>query len=421
MMKRAVLYICYYNITEPLVQTQVVSYLRELARCGIEVHLLTFERERFSAGRKSALESELYDLGIKWYSLRYHQRPSLPATLFDIFAGTIAALRLCRKHGIRLIHARSYVPAAMGLVLKAVLGCKMLFDVRGLLADEYADAGHWSRAGLKFRLTKRMERVFFRSADSFVMLTERAKQELVDNDPALRGRGDQIQVIPCCVDVDKFALGRNNRDAYRSERGWTNRRVLAYLGKLSPWYLPEEMVRFFAAAREIDHNWFFQIFTQSDPRAMLVALERAGVEPADYDIRFAHPEDLPEILGAADATISFRKGRHSTIAVSPTKVGESLAAGVPVVANAGVGDCDRIIGDRRLGVIVRGFSDEEFRRAARELFVVITDDSTPARCQKFAEEVLSLDTVGGPRYAAVYERLLNGGPSLFASHAANTE
>ena len=37
------LYLCYFGLREPLVQTQVLPYLRRLAAGGFEVHLLTFE------------------------------------------------------------------------------------------------------------------------------------------------------------------------------------------------------------------------------------------------------------------------------------------------------------------------------------------------------------------------------------------
>ena len=40
------LYICYFGVREPLVQTQVLPYLRELVdELSLEVHLLTFERD----------------------------------------------------------------------------------------------------------------------------------------------------------------------------------------------------------------------------------------------------------------------------------------------------------------------------------------------------------------------------------------
>ena len=146
----------------------------------------------------------------------YHQRPSLPATLFDIGVGALTAIRLCRRHAIPLIHARSHVAAAMALPAQSLLGCSVLFDIRGLLAEEYVDAGRWAVGDLKYRLTKAMERVFFRRADAFVMLTRRIKDELTSTDPALQGRANEIEVIPCCVNLDRFSIGPVQRQSYRA-------------------------------------------------------------------------------------------------------------------------------------------------------------------------------------------------------------
>jgi hypothetical protein len=38
------LYLCYFGLREPLVQTQVRPYLRELARDGVEVYILRRKR-----------------------------------------------------------------------------------------------------------------------------------------------------------------------------------------------------------------------------------------------------------------------------------------------------------------------------------------------------------------------------------------
>jgi glycosyltransferase involved in cell wall biosynthesis len=370
------------------------------------MHLLTFERERPSKEGELSIREQLDADGIHWHWLKYHQRPSLPATLYDIAVGTVAALRICRKYGIGLVHARSHVPAAMALMLKRLLGCRFLFDIRGLLAEEYVDAGNWTRGGLKFRLTKQMERIFFREADAFVMLTHRIKEELVKSEPALCNRADDIQVIPCCAYLQRFSINPQQRTAYRRERGWAERRVLTYVGKLGTWYLADEMAQFFATARKRDSRFFFQVLTQSDSTAMQQKLETLGVSHEDYDIRFSPPHELPLILFASDASISFRKGEYSRLAASPTKVGESLGAGLPLVTNAGIGDCDNMLKAHRLGTITQNYSDAEYQRAIEELCLLLEDVDTPQRCRQFAEKELSLSGVGGPRYATVYERLL---------------
>lgn len=406
-MRRAVLYLCYFDAEEPLVETQVIPYLGELAGRGVDVHLLSFDQKKRAPSERERVKSRLLGQGIRWSSLKYHRRPSLPATLFDIAVGSLEAIRLCRRHGIRLIHARSHVPAAMAMSAKRVLGCRILFDVRGLLANEYADAGHWREGDLKYRLTKAAERRLYREADGFVMLTHAIKSQLVADEAALRGRKDDIMVIPCCVDTDAYAAAASRRGQVRSERNWTDRLVLTYAGKLGTWYLHEEMARFFARAREAEPRLFFNVLTTSDGTQMRRTLEAAAVPPHAFAIGGVSSKDVPAILAASDAGISFRRKCYSQRAASPTKIGEYLAAGLPVVTNDGVGDYDDVFRDGRLGVLVRDFTESEYSEAAARLRSLMTIERPTDSCRQFAARELSLTAVGGPRYAELYDRLFS--------------
>ena len=105
------LYLCYFGLREPLVQTQVLPYLRQLSLAGIKVHLLTFEPGLTeNSGGEAELDNQRKKLlteGIKWFSLPYHKSPSLPATAFDIFAGArfAARPRAQRGHSMCCMHA----------------------------------------------------------------------------------------------------------------------------------------------------------------------------------------------------------------------------------------------------------------------------------------------------------------------------
>lgn len=405
-MRRAALYLCYYNITEPLVQTQVVAYLRELAQHGFEIHLLTFEKEQLDPSQRDRIRDTLRSAGITWYALRYHSWPSLPATFFDIVRGAVKALSVCVKSEIRIVHGRSHVGATVALIVKRLYGARMIFDMRGLLAEEYADAGRWASTGVKYRVTKATERMLFRNADAVVMLTQKIKKALVATEPSLERRAGEIEVIPCCTDANRFERGRAQRAVERERRGWEGKRVLIYVGKLGPWYPAEAMVRFLSVAREQNRRWFFQVLTQSDPRPMKRALQDARVPLEAYAIDSVEPEQTPVVLGAADAGISFLSRPYSKQACSPTKVAEYLAAGLPVVSTPGIGDCDEILASGKLGVLVETLDEVGYGRAARALTALLEDPDTPSVCQEFARRELSLEAVGGPRYARVYSRLL---------------
>ena len=83
----AALYVCYLPVDEPLVQTQVVPYLRGLAEAGNRIHLLTFETRPHDGATRSALRAQ----GISWHHAPYHRRPRLIATVIDVLAGLVFA------------------------------------------------------------------------------------------------------------------------------------------------------------------------------------------------------------------------------------------------------------------------------------------------------------------------------------------
>src|ERR1700688_4205963 len=145
--KRRVLYISYNGMLDPLGQSQVIPYLKELGNAGVQFTLLSFERPQAftpdGVEMCAALQRELANNGIDWHWLRYHKKPSLPATAYDVWAGARLGDRLVRNKQIEMVHARSHIPAAIAVRLKRRWGVKMIFDVRGLMAEEYADAGHW--------------------------------------------------------------------------------------------------------------------------------------------------------------------------------------------------------------------------------------------------------------------------------------
>jgi glycosyltransferase involved in cell wall biosynthesis len=393
------LYLCYFGLREPLVQTQVLPYLRELVRGGVSMSLLTFEPEGNGAWTEEWRE-RLQREGIDWHTLRYHKRPTLPATLFDILAGAWCAARIARRRGIGLLHARSHVGAAIGVLAKKLTGARLLFDIRGFLPEEYVDSGNWRKGGLLFRLTKAAERVLFRSADGFVVLTDAARAMLFPNGAG----GKPVEVIPCCMSAER-AEPRGDRDAVRAELGVSDRIVFVYVGALGGYYLIREMAELLAVARENDPRVFALVITQSAQEPMRAELERAGFGARDFRVMRADPQDVPRFLGAADVSLSIIRSSIARVPSSPTKFAEYLAAGLPVLSGAGIGDMDAHITESRVGVVLRGFDCAAYADALRELETLRGDPELAARCRQTALARYDLKTIGGVRYRRIYEAL----------------
>lgn len=399
----AVLYLCYQSILEPLTQTQVAAYLEGLAQANFKTLLVTFEPRALTQDETEMWETRLKEKGITWQWLRYHKRPTLPATAWDIFAGIVVGWRLMREHHVELVHARSHVPGIMALVLKRFTGVKFLFDVRGFMAEEYADAGVWSQDGMLFRLTKRAEKRLVGAADGIVILTYKAKDLLrawypveTDHKP--------IEVIPCCVDLRQFGSEEETHAQVNANGAGT---TLVYVGKLGGWYPVAEMVAFVASCQKLTPQLHWQVWTQSDAAQLQAELAAQGL--TDVSVGRAEPHELMQKLARADAALSLYKRNLSAAGCSPTKIGEYLAAGLPVVSSAGIGDVDALLenqSDGAVGVLVKDASPASYVDAARALETLLHDPNLRERCRAVALKALDLERVGWVRYRKIYQELL---------------
>jgi len=408
---RRVLFISYNGMLDPLGQSQVIPYLRQLSRAeGVRFTLLSFERAAAFTpeGRETCerLERDLARDRIEWHRLRYHRRPSLPATAYDVLAGVRRARQLVRRNGVEMVHARSHVPAAMALRLKREFGVPLVFDVRGLLAEEYADAGHWREGEFKYRLTKRMERRALAAADGVVTLTE-AIWEVIKDWDGLRGRGVAHEVVPCCADLERFRFDAAARHARREELGLRERFVLVYSGSIGGWYLNAEMADFFvslAAARPDAH---FLWLTPGSREQVEALMGSRGVGADRYTVRSVPPPEVGSYLSAADAAVAFIKPCFSKLASSPTKTAEYLGCGLPVVLNAGVGDSDVLVTREGVGALVREFRPDDYADAASTVVRMAADrDRTAVHARRVAERLFDVGRTGLERYTRLYEQIL---------------
>ncbi len=398
------LYLCYFGLREPLVQTQVLPYLRHLAAAGVTVHLLTFEpplRKEWNKEEVTKQKALLATEGISWHLLTYHKRPSVPATAYDILAGARFAVQLAKREGLDVLHARAHVPMAMALLARRfVPRLQLVFDFRGLMADEYVDAGIWTDRSLAFRVVKMIERAGLRQANQVIVLTQRMRDWLVRHQVK---NADRIEVMPCCVDLTRFTA--TGREADSSAAAADCFEVI-YTGSLMGLYLVEEMGRFFKAVKEQRPDAFLRILSVSPPEQGVAALQRAGVDEKDFKIDAVSPVDVPAFMRRARLGVSFRKPTFAQIAASPTKIPEYLAAGLPVVSNHGIGDTDELLKTERVGIIVRNFDNHSLVCAATAALMLADEPGISARCREAAHRHFELASIGGARYVKGYQHLV---------------
>ena len=413
-MSNHTLYLCYFGLREPLVQTQVLPYLREINKLpDLRVSLATFEpdfEEKWNAEQIETERSKLAAENITWHVLPYHKSPSVPATLYDIFCGAKLARKLIKTENVNILHARVHLPAMMGALARRGIGrkVKMIFDIRGFMPEEYTDAGTWKRGGILYKTLKRVENNLMKSSDAFVVLTEAAREILFpeSKESGYDKLGRPIEVIPCCISRARFAAEDMPRDEIRRELNLTGKKVIVHTGSLGGLYLTEEIVDLLDVYRRENANAFALILTQSSPDLIVPRLKEKGFGDGDFLVTRVSPAEVPKYLKASDIAVSFVKAGYATASRSPTKIPEYLACGLPVISNHGVGDVDEQITTEKVGAIVETLSSEGYKKALESVRELEQNEDLADNCRKTAWKRFDLESVGGERYRRLYRKLI---------------
>ncbi len=353
------LYISYDGMTDPLGQSQVLPYLIGLSKHAIKFHLISFEKkERYSAN-EATIRSICQKANIEWHPLTYTKKPPLLSTMYDLWRMKRLAYRLHRKHSFEIAHCRSYVAALAGLSMKKRYGTKFLFDMRGFWADERIDGGIWKLDNPLFKFVysffKRKEKEFLIEADHTISLTYAGKKEIESWFKASDFM-PLITVIPCCVDLALFkpsSISADERNSLQQALKISpDSHVLGYVGSIGTWYMLPEMLDYFSVLLKTQPNAIFLFVTQEAPETLLKAAKTHNIPEETIRITACNHNMVPLHISLFSASIFFIRPSYSKKASSPTKLGELMAMGIPVVCNAGVGDTDTIVSEYSAGKIV---------------------------------------------------------------------
>jgi glycosyltransferase involved in cell wall biosynthesis len=391
-----ILYVSYDGMLEPLGQSQVLAYLERLAD-SYDVNILSFEKSSDTARpeRLAAMSRQMEAAGIRWTWRRYHKAPTAPATAWDVSMGTLTALRIALRRGVRIVHCRSYVPMLIGLAVKRATGAKLLFDMRGLWADERIDAGLWPREGRLYRTTKRLERRFLLGADHIVTLTHASAAE-IGGFPYMAGPHAPITVIPTCADLDRF---RPRQDLKRA--GF----VYGFVGAVSTWSLFSEVLRSFRMILDRRPEARLLVVNRNEHDIVHQEVARSGINPGRVEVVAAEHGDVPALVATMSAAAALRRASYSQVACAPTKLAEYLGCGVPCLVNAGIGDVEQIVEEDRVGAVAADFSEDALRLAVDRLLALADDPEVRDRCVAAARRRFSV-TDGVSTYRAIYGSLL---------------
>lgn len=405
MAENRVLYISYDGLTDPLGQSQIIPYLIGLSAKGYDISILSNEKKENYQLIGKLVRGKLDEANIHWEFTFYSNKPPVLSSAFGIRRMRKLAYVMAKKKPFDIVHCRSILATMVGDSVRKRFGGKLIFDIRGFWADERVEGGLWNLNNKLYKAIyqyfKKKEKFFFKTADAIITLTENAKNYIESH----FSTKNNFEVIPCSVDLKHFSsenLDQNMISNLKSKWGITNADfVLSYVGSLGTRYRLEEMMQFFKQLLLLQPNAKFLFISKSDTSQISDLCNELQIDSKCIIIDSCNYNDIPNYIAVSHASIFFIVTSFSGKAVSPTKQGEIMSLGLPIVCNADLGDSDTILNETNTGIVVDNYATESLKEAAADLLNFKTRSE---KIQSVASTYFSLEKAV-ERYHNVYRNL----------------
>lgn len=405
-----ILFISYDGMTDPLGQSQVIPYLIGLTNHGFRFTILSCDKPGKFQLYANDIQNILKPYPIKWVSLPYHKNPPLFSAMYDTLMLKRKARKLHLSEPFDLVHTRAGTPALIGLWLKKKYGIKFLNDLRDFFADSRVDSGSWNLKNAAFRKVyqffKKRESEAIEMNDGIVCLTH-AAEKIIKDWPEYK-KEIPLKVIRCSVDMELFnsqnidPVSKNKiQEELQIEGGDF---IISYLGSIGGWYLTEEMMAFCKFISEQNPRVKFLFITPHQHEIIFEMARNHGIEKDKILVRSAVRNEVPTLLSLSTYSIFFIKSCYSKQASSPTKHGEIMAMGIPLITNKGVGDIAQIVDEFQSGIILEDLNKESFKQLAVKISNGIHFDKK--RIREGANKYYNLENAI-QKYREIYTEILN--------------
>lgn len=210
------------------------------------------------------------------------------------------------------------------------------------------ESGVWKRYDPRYLLEMYWEKKQKKYAKALLPVAHNYKQQLEQENIACKN----IYVVPCTVNLSKFSFQETERKRIRAQYNIAEDVVVGiYVGKFGGLYLDNEAFDVFLAVLNQFPKTFLFLLTPEDEKVINEKMQKTKGFNIQVQTLLARHEEVPQYLSAADIAFATYKPSPSKKYLSPIKVGEYWANGLPVVITPGIGDDSEIIENEGGGVV----------------------------------------------------------------------
>jgi len=312
--------------------------------CLIPKPILSQEKEQEYFLKSDLHTQELAKLGCKVHLLEVSDFFRLH-TDFNSFPSVVESLKqIIQAYNIDVVHAEAQYCARIGQQIKHELPEIMFsIDWHGVTPEESRMGGsHINRImaleNSEQELLAKCDLNIFVSAEMEVHYRNKYKINSLN-----------YLIVPCCVSNQKFV------DLINEEKLPSNdeKLIFGYLGSMADWQCGQEMISLFADLLRYDSRCYFELLVpKAEQQKVLEYALKFGLPETSYVLKEVPSSEVSNVLKNWDIGLLLRKDDPVNRVSSPTKFGEYLAVGIPVLMTECIGDFSKLVSDHSLGFII---------------------------------------------------------------------
>lgn len=323
----------------PIIDSQVVTLIQEiqLQDPKINFDLVTFDSDARTASYQKQNTYKHIFLKNKGHALNI-----LNLMLF------------CIRHGKKydVIHVRSFPGMFGALFAKLFYRTKLIFDPRGLYAEEFS---YIEKKVFLTTFFKFFEGIFCKFSNMIIVVSTPFQVYYQDR---YKIRDQRIDVIPTFA-IEKEDKGNKNiivnikKDYFRDDDSL----LFVYSGSIETWQNINQVIKFFTLLKKNVKNAKFAFFSKEAGK--FKDLLKNKLDADDYFLKALSKNELAHYLSQADFGVLFRDNNIINKVSSPIKVKDYLLAGVPIIITNNIGDSSEYIQINKFGYVLDGFTEKD--------------------------------------------------------------
>ena len=399
----------YNRFFDPLIQSNFWLYIKdylENENNPYQFHLITYENPDFPLTKEQeGLVQKWKEQGLEWTPLIWHPGKELKNKFLDLFDGLKVTMKL-RAKGYKYIITLGSVAGTYAYVFSKLTGLKQYLYQYEPHSEYAIDNKMWSKDSLQYKISHYLERKAALNAkviaSGTIFMQERVEKVWKSKAKFFR--------IPTVANDKKFIFNQKERDETRKELGigddtW----VLYYPGKFGDLYYKEEFAYMYKWLKEEEPRFHMLIVTPHTDEEVHELFEKAGVPKEHYTVTHSDYENIHKYHFSSDfAIISVPQGPSKKF-ISNIKVGEYLCAGLPFLINKGVSEDYIYATEKKVGVVVDGFVEDEIKKAVPKIREYLSGDRDKLRkhCREVGLEYRGFDVLN-KKFKSAINALING-------------